>query len=104
MSIIIVIYIIYLLLYLYVYINTPWREFPTELYRPNRRLSAKIVPAFADRGWHVVSVTDPYGRILEILGGRRYFFFQVAPKLYSRGWVDPVYYLYVYFGRTGIVN
>jgi hypothetical protein len=26
----------------------------------DRRLSAKLVPAFADRGCHVVSVTDPY--------------------------------------------
>jgi hypothetical protein len=28
----------------------------------------------------VVSVTDPYGRILGFLDGSRYFFFQVAPK------------------------
>jgi hypothetical protein len=27
-------------------------------------LSVKAVPTFADRGCHVVSVTDPYGRIL----------------------------------------
>jgi hypothetical protein len=39
---------------------------------------------------HVVSVTDPYGRILGFLDRSRYFFFQVAPQLYSRGWVDPV--------------
>jgi hypothetical protein len=58
-------------------------------YRPSdRRLSAKLVPTFADRGCHVVSVTDPYGRILGFLD--RYFFFQVAPQLYSRGWVDLV--------------
>jgi CBS-domain-containing membrane protein len=31
------------------------------------RLSAKLVPTFADRGCHVVSVTDPYGRILGFL-------------------------------------
>jgi hypothetical protein len=31
-----------------------------ELYRPSdRRLSAKWLPTFADRGCHVVSVTDP---------------------------------------------
>jgi hypothetical protein len=36
--------------------------------RPNyRRLSAKLAPTFADRGCHVVSVTDPYGRILGFL-------------------------------------
>jgi hypothetical protein len=40
----------------------------SELYLPSdRRLSAKLVPTFADRGCYVVSVTDPYGRILEFL-------------------------------------
>jgi hypothetical protein len=29
----------------------------------DRHLSAKLVPTFADRGCHVVSVTDPYGNI-----------------------------------------
>jgi hypothetical protein len=33
----------------------------------------------------VISVTDPYGRILGFL-----LFFQAAPQLYSRGRVDPV--------------
>jgi hypothetical protein len=32
--------------------------------RRDRRLSAKLVPTFAHRGSHVVSVTDPYARIL----------------------------------------
>jgi hypothetical protein len=69
----------------------PWSESVSELYPPSdRRLSAKLVPTFADRGCHVVSVTDPYGRIREILDRSHYFFFQVAPQLYSRGWVDPV--------------
>jgi hypothetical protein len=40
---------------------------------------------FADRGCHVVSVTDLYGRILDFLDWSRYYFFQVAPQLYSRG-------------------
>jgi hypothetical protein len=40
-------------------------ECASELYRPSeRRLSAKLVPTLADIGCHVVSVTDPYGRIL----------------------------------------
>jgi hypothetical protein len=52
------------------------RTRPTE--RP--RLSAKLVP----------SVTDSYGRILGFLDRSRYFSFQVAPQLYSRGWVYPV--------------
>jgi hypothetical protein len=40
----------------------------SELYRPSyRRLSAKLVPTSADRGCNVISVTDPYGRILGFL-------------------------------------
>jgi hypothetical protein len=39
---------------------------------------------------HVVSVMDPYGRNHGFLDRSSYFFFQVAPQLYSRGWVDPV--------------
>jgi CBS-domain-containing membrane protein len=40
----------------------------SELYRPSdRRLLAKLVPAFADKGCHVVSVMDPHGRILGFL-------------------------------------
>jgi hypothetical protein len=44
-------------------------ESAIELYlTSDRRLSAKLTPIFADRGCHVVSVTDPYGRILGFLG------------------------------------
>jgi hypothetical protein len=47
--------------------KTPWSESASELYRPsNRRLST-----FADRGSHVVSVTDSYGRILGFLDKSR---------------------------------
>jgi CBS-domain-containing membrane protein len=54
-----------------------------EVYLPrDRRLSAKLVPIFADRGCHVVNVTDPYGHILGFLDRSRRFFFQVAPQLY----------------------
>jgi hypothetical protein len=45
---------------------------------------------FEDRVCCVVSVTNPYGRILGFLDRSLYYFFQVAPHLYSRGWVDPV--------------
>jgi hypothetical protein len=39
---------------------TPCLESASELYPPSdRRLSAKWVPTFADRGCHVVSATDP---------------------------------------------
>jgi hypothetical protein len=72
-------------------LKSPWPESASELYRlSDRRLSAKLVPTFADIGCHVASVTDPCGRNLGFLNRSRYFFFQVAPHLYSRGWVDPV--------------
>jgi hypothetical protein len=54
--------------------KTPWSESASELYRPSdRHLSAKWLPTFADRRCHVVSVTDPYGRILGFLDRGRYF-------------------------------
>jgi hypothetical protein len=31
------------------------------------RLSAKLVPTFADRGYRLISATDPHGRILGFL-------------------------------------
>jgi hypothetical protein len=59
----------------------PWPQSASELYPPSdRRLSAKVVPAFADRGCHVVSTADPYSRILGFLDRSRYFFFQIAPQ------------------------
>jgi hypothetical protein len=57
--------------------QTPWSESGSELYRPNdRRLSAKLMPTFADIGCHVVSVTDPYSRILDFLDRSHYFSFK----------------------------
>jgi CBS-domain-containing membrane protein len=53
--------------------------------RADRRLSMKLLPTFANRGCHVVSVTDSYGRIVGFLDRSRYFFYQAAPQLYSRG-------------------
>jgi hypothetical protein len=71
--------------------GTPWPESASKLYRlSDRRLSAKLLPTFEVWGCHVVSTTDPYGRILGFLDQSRYFFFQVAPQLYSRGWADLV--------------
>jgi hypothetical protein len=71
--------------------QTLWPESVSELYRPcNHRLSMKLVPTFADRGCCVVSATDPYCHNLGFLDWNRYFSFQVAPQLYSWGWVDPV--------------
>jgi hypothetical protein len=51
-------------------------------------------PTFVDSGCNVVSVTDPYGRILGFLDLSRYVLFQVALHLYSRGSVEPDCYLY----------
>jgi hypothetical protein len=71
--------------------ETPWPEPASKLYLPSdRRLSAKLVPNCADRGCDVISVTDPYGRIIGFIGRSRYFSFHVAPQLYSPGRVDPV--------------
>jgi hypothetical protein len=71
--------------------QTPWPYSESELYRlSDHRLSAKLVPTFVDRGCCVVSATDTQGRILGFLDRSSYHFFQVAPQLYSRGWVDSV--------------
>jgi hypothetical protein len=70
-------------------IKTLFLESASKLYRGSDcRLSAKLVPTFADRGYYVVSAMDSYGRILGFLDWSRYFFFQVAPQLYSRSWLD----------------
>jgi hypothetical protein len=51
--------------------KTPWPVSASELYRSrDHRLLAKLMPTFADRGCHVVSVTDPYGRIPGFLDRR----------------------------------
>jgi hypothetical protein len=47
--------------------KTPWSESTSELYRPsNCCFSMKRLPTCADRGCHVVSMTDPSGRILSV--------------------------------------
>jgi hypothetical protein len=53
----------------------PWPESASEKYRPT---AATLVSVFANRGCHVVSVTDPHGRIIDFLDRSLYFFFQVA--------------------------
>jgi hypothetical protein len=47
-------------------------------------MSSRANYTIADRGCHVVSETDFYGRILDFVDRNHYFFFQVAPQLYSR--------------------
>jgi hypothetical protein len=63
------------------------RTIPTERPPLVREDSANFL---ADRGCHVVSATISYARFLGFIDRNRYYFFQVAPRLYSRGWVDPV--------------
>jgi hypothetical protein len=71
--------------------KSPWPYSASELYWPsNSRFSARLVPTFADKRCIVVRATDPYGRILGFLDRSRYFFVQLAPQLYSRGWEDSV--------------
>jgi hypothetical protein len=38
----------------------------------------------------MASAMDFKGSNLDFLGWSHYYFFQAAPQLYSRGWVDPV--------------
>jgi hypothetical protein len=65
---------------------SPWIKSASELYRPSEcRLSAKLVPTFVERECRMVSAADPYGRNLGFLDRSSYYFFQVAPQLYSRG-------------------
>jgi hypothetical protein len=66
--------------------TTPWPESTSEIYRQSdRSLSPKLVPFLRIERCHVVSVTDPYGLNIGLLDRRRYFFFQAAPQLFSRG-------------------
>jgi hypothetical protein len=64
--------------------QTPW-ESASELYRPSdRRLSTKLVPTFADRGCHVVSVMDPFGCNLDFLERSCYFFLPSSSSVLLR--------------------
>jgi hypothetical protein len=66
----------------------PLSQSASELYwLSHRSMSAKLLPNFADSGCHVVSATDPHVCILGFLDRSHYCFFQVAPQLYSRGWM-----------------
>jgi hypothetical protein len=44
---------------------SPWAKYSDQV---------KLVPTFADRGCHIVSMTDPYGRNLGFLDRSRHFF------------------------------
>jgi hypothetical protein len=63
------------------------RTIPTERSPLVGEFSTNIL---ADRGCRVVSAANPNVRNLDFPDRSRYYFFQVAPQLYSRGWMDPV--------------
>jgi hypothetical protein len=70
--------------------KTPWPESASELCWPNdSRLSAKLVLTLAERAPRVQSdgSLQPYSRISR---PEPLLFSQVAPQLYSRGWVNPI--------------
>jgi hypothetical protein len=78
---------IYIYIYIYIYMYV-CMYVCVYTYRPSdRRLSG---PTFAEGLCYKVSTTYPYGRILDFLDRSRYSFFQVAPQLYPRRWVDQV--------------
>jgi hypothetical protein len=55
-----------------------------------RTTSTERSPLVGEINANIFSMTDSYGRILGFLDRNCYYFFQVAPQLYSRGWMDPV--------------
>jgi hypothetical protein len=60
--------VIKIIIIIIIIIITQWPESTSEQYRPSdHRLSAKLVSIFADRGCHMVSVTDTYYGILGFL-------------------------------------
>jgi hypothetical protein len=51
---------------------------PKANYTYRRRLTAKLMPTFVDKGCCVVSIKDPYGRILGFIDRSRYFWTQIV--------------------------
>jgi hypothetical protein len=74
--------------------QTPWPQSASDLYRPiDHRLSAKLVPTFSDRGLLRIQRGGSRTTLISVfLDLNCYIFFQVAPHLYSWGWVDPFIY------------
>jgi hypothetical protein len=71
--------------------NPPWLWSASELCRPSdRRLLAKSCQLLRIEGVAWSAQRIPPIVSLGFLDGSRYLFFQVAPQLSSRGWVDPV--------------
>jgi hypothetical protein len=47
-------------------------------------LVSEVSANLGGRGFRIVSATDPHSCSLDFLDRNRYYFFQVAPQLYSR--------------------
>jgi hypothetical protein len=63
----------------------------SDLFWPSdRRLSANLVRTFADSGVSRGQGNGSPTAVISVSRPEPYFSFQVAPQLYSRGWVDPV--------------
>jgi hypothetical protein len=78
----------------------PWSA--NELYRPSdRRLSAKWLPSFTDRGCQRGQGDGALRPCSRFYRQEPLLFYQVAPQLYSRGWVDPVPDLLHFSGSAG---
>jgi hypothetical protein len=78
--------------------KTPWSESASELYRPSdRRLSAKWLPTCADRRCHMVSVTDPSGRISRFSDDKAHIIIKALKQLFQLH--NPLYSRYDSFGR-----
>jgi hypothetical protein len=61
-------------------------------------LSAKLAPTFAARGYHSVSVTDPYGRILGFLDRFHIFYVNISNNIHRNKEVFPV----VWYGHGSL--
>jgi hypothetical protein len=67
--------------------QTPWPESTSDLYRPSdRRLSANLVPTFADRGVSRSQGSGSPTAVISVSRPELVLFLQVAPQ----AWVDPV--------------
>jgi hypothetical protein len=62
--------------------QTPWLKLASELHRPSgRRLLARLVPPFADRGCCVVSTKDSYDHIHGFLDRSYHLFFPSSSSI-----------------------
>jgi hypothetical protein len=61
------------------------------------------MPTFADRGCHVVSVTDPYGRFLGFLDRSRYLsFMKLLSCTHEAEWTPFQIHYFYFLAMTGI--